>query len=298
MTAIQNENLNALLFLAKINKLAVSDVISSDVFDVILKKFNKSHLISQLYFLVKNDLTVKRKALFKKLVRTAILKTSLKISGTGLRGSFTKRKEYTQETIEFDIEETLENIIGKQIITYDDIVGLYRTRMKKRGVLILDTSGSMYGNKILNAALAAAVLAYHMREDIYSIIVFSDVATVIKKINERVPIVKIIDSILDIEPVGYTRIDDALYKAYNELTKVKFSRKWAIIITDGCYNKGEDPSEIAKNFPQLHVIQIPGGQSWCNSICKKLANYGKGKLVSVSSYKEIPRALIKLLRTI
>ncbi|MGQ4915183.1 MAG: vWA domain-containing protein [Candidatus Asgardarchaeia archaeon] len=296
-TAIQNENLGAVLFLAKINKLAVANVLSTYDFEVTLRKFRNSPQIPALYFMIRNELSKSKRNIFRKLVRASVLKTSLKISGRGLRGTSVKRGEYEPGVDEFDIEETLENIIGKDVIERRDIVIFHRTKMKKRGVLILDTSGSMYGPKILNAALAAAVLAYHMRDDTYSIIVFNNVATVLKKINERGNINKIIDSILDTEPVGYTRIDDALNKAYQELKKLKGPRKWAIIITDGCYNKGNDPIPLAAQFPQLHVIQIPGGQKWCTQVCMDMAKRGKGRLVSVSKYNEIPRALLKILRT-
>ena len=224
------------------------------------------------------------------------MSAALKISGQGLRGSKIHLSPFEYQSFEFDVEETLENVIGKDIISNEDIVTIMRERRKKNGVLILDTSGSMYGDKIINAALAAAVLAYHMKKDRYSVVAFNNVATILKHIDEKSDVLKMIDAILETEPSGYTNLSDALHKGLTELRKIKDSRKWAILITDGCYNKGEDPLSLAAKYPKLHIIQIPSEQKWCSRVCRSLATKGKGKLVSVKEYKEIPMALIKLLK--
>ena len=289
--------MEALLFLAKVKKRAVANAVSSKDFEKLMKEYEASPIIPKLYFFLRGELNPTKRKLFRRIVRKAVLKTSLRISGQGIRGSLLKRVEYSPENPEFDIEETLENIIGKDVIDRKDIISVNRQRKKKTGVLILDTSGSMHGEKILNAALAAATLAYHMRRDRYAIIVFNNVANVLKKINEKENIREVIDTILDTEPVGYTRIDDALRKGLKELNKIKDPRRWAIIITDGCYNKGDNPVPIAKKFPKLHVIQLPSNNKWCTEVCKEMANKGNGKLVRISKYSEIPTELLKLLRT-
>jgi len=295
-TAIRYGNLEALLFLARVKRHAVARAASSKDFDKLLKEQMSSPIIPRLYFYLKGEMLPTKRKLFRRIVRSAVLKMSLRISGQGIRGSILRKGEFTPESPEFDIEDTLENIIGKNVIDREDIVTIIRERKRKTGVLILDTSGSMHGDKILNAALAAATLAYHMRHDRYAIIVFNNVATVLKKMDERENIQEVIDTILDTEPVGYTRLDDALEKGLKELNKIKDPRRWAILITDGCYNKGSDPLPIATRYPKLHVIQLPSHNEWCNHVCKKIAKLGKGKLVKISKYSEIPTELLKLLR--
>ena len=296
-TALQSENMEAVLFLAKINSLAVANAISTANLEQLLTKDNRfSALVPKLYFQIRGALSPAKKKLFRRLVRTAVLKTSLKISGQGLRGSKIHLTPFNYQSFELDVEETLENIIGKDEITNEDIVTIVRERRKKNGVLILDTSGSMYGDKIINAALAAAVLAYHMKKDRYSVIAFNNVATILKHIDEKSDVLKMIDAILETEPSGYTNLSDALKKGLTELKKIKDSRKWAILITDGCYNKGENPVALASKYPKLHIIQIPSNQKWCSRVCRELATKGKGRIVSVKEYKEIPLALIKLLK--
>ena len=83
------------------------------------------------------------------------------------------------------------------------------------------------------------------------------------------------------------------------MAKVKASRKnkFGILISDGIYNRGENPIDIAKKYPKLHVIGIPAENDEKRGIqiCKEIANAGRGKFYSVKDYKEIPRTLIKLL---
>ena len=50
-------------------------------------------------------------------------------------------------------------------------------------MLILDTSGSMYGRLLLNAALTSSVLAYNLEKEDYAIVLFNSTAMVLKKIN-------------------------------------------------------------------------------------------------------------------
>ena len=121
----------------------------------------------------------------------------------------------------------------------------------------------------------------------------------LKSFDEDKKLDRILEAILDTEPIGYTRIDNAIKMAAKELRKVRDRNKWAIIITDGCYNLGEDPVPLVSKLPKLHVIQIPNPSgTWCERVCRELAKRGRGKLVKVESYREIPSSLLKILREV
>ncbi|MHA1860364.1 MAG: vWA domain-containing protein [Candidatus Asgardarchaeia archaeon] len=296
--AMGREDFSTILFLARVNKIAVADAISSfPEYEVTFRKNIKSNLIPKLYFELRSNLSESKKKFFLRLVRRNILRKALQIAGMGLRGSKLRHKEMDIGDSEFDLEATIENSIGREYVTRKDIIALERDRKKKNVVLILDTSGSMYGDKIFNAALSAAVLSYHMRNDRYSIIVFNNDAFMLKSFDEDKKLDEILEEILDTEPIGYTRIDNAIRMASKELKKIKERNKWAIIITDGCYNLGEDPIPLVSMLPKLHVIQIPNpSRTWCEEVCRELAKRGGGKLVKVEFYKEIPSSLLKVLR--
>jgi uncharacterized protein with von Willebrand factor type A (vWA) domain len=158
----------------------------------------------------------------------------------------------------------------------------------------------MYGKTLLNAALTTSVLAYNMEKENYSIVLFNSTAMVLKKIENKLKsITTLIDEILDSEAVGFTNIYIGLEKGLKELNKIKENVKeqFGILITDGNYNRGNDPILLAKKFPKLHVIGMPAENDVERGIdtCRQIAKAGRGKFYAVNDYKQIPRALIKIL---
>ncbi|MFX1387730.1 MAG: VWA domain-containing protein, partial [Promethearchaeota archaeon] len=142
-------------------------------------------------------------------------------------------------------------------------------------------------------------LAYNMEKEDFAIVLFNSTAMVMKKINQKKNIISIIDDILDSEAVGFTNIFIGLEKGLKELSKIKENRKsrFGILISDGNYNRGDDPIILAKKYPKLHVIGMPAESDADQGIktCRDIAKAGRGKFYAVNDYKEIPRALIELL---
>ncbi|MHA2364713.1 MAG: vWA domain-containing protein [Candidatus Hodarchaeales archaeon] len=300
-SAINSENLPALMSLAKINKKAVSNSLRLDRLTSLGRIAGKGGVISsRLYFVMRGELDPKRRRVFRRLARTSLLKQSLRIAGEGLRGDINKQARY-QPGMDFDLEKTIEQTMesypdGIPLLGLDDIVGIDRIQRKKSGVLILDTSGSMVGERNINAALTAAIMAYSMRKDEYSVIAFNTKAFMIKKFSVDVKVQDIVDRILDLEAIGHTNIEDGLKLGGKELKKLKTRFKWAILFTDGVYNKGKDPRYLAKEFKKLHIINLPG-KKWGVKVCQDLARLSGGKYVAVNRYQEAPRALMKILRS-
>ncbi len=301
-SAIDHENLPALMSLAKINKYAVSNILNPERLVSLGRVAGSGGMYTpRLFFVMRGILDVKRRKILKRLTRTSILKLSLRVASEGLRGDLPVRGEYQYQT-DFDLEETMEQLLEKYptgipALRRSDIIGIERRERKKNGVLILDASGSMMGERNINAALSAAVMAYSMRQDKFGVIAFNTKAFLIKGIKEDLPIQEIMDKILDLEAVGYTNIEDALKKGALQIKNLKTRFKWAILLTDGAYNKGEDPRYLCKQYEKLHVINLPGGKKWGQRVCKDLARLGGGRYVVVRSYHEVPRALMKILRS-
>ncbi|NHJ25666.1 MAG: VWA domain-containing protein [Candidatus Lokiarchaeota archaeon] len=289
----------------KSNVYAASDALDCDegVRFFAEKAKESSASMAEVYFFIRRPISEKYKSIFRRLARQSILKTSLKITSKGIRGNFKKSVPYYEIGMpEFDLDETIQHNplkIYDKSITYRDIFGIKRQRQKRKIVLILDTSGSMYGRLLLNAALTTSVLAYNMEKEDYAIILFNSTAMTLKKIDQRKSVISIIDEILDSEAVGFTNIQIGLERGLKELSKVKEKtrNKFGILITDGNYNRGDNPLEFAKRFPKLHVIGMPAENDAEGGIdtCREIAKVGKGKFYAVNNYNEIPRALIDLL---
>ena len=303
--AINYKNLEAIMGLLKSNVYAATDALDSDegVKFFTEKAKDSADSMAEVYFFVRRPISEKYKYIFRRLARQSIIKTSLKITSKGIRGNFKRVvPSYHIGEPEFDLDKTLQHNplkVAQKILTYNDIFGIKRQRQKRKVVLILDTSGSMYGKLLLNAALTTSVLAYNMEKEDFAIILFNSTAMILKKIDQKKPVITIIDEILDSEAVGFTNIQIGLEKGLKELNKIKEKtrQKFGILITDGNYNRGKNPLDLAKEFPKLHVIGMPASNDADRGIdtCRDIANAGKGKFFAVKDYKEIPRALIELL---
>ncbi len=291
--------------LLKANVYAATDALNCDegVKFFSEKAKEAGDIMPEIYFFIRRPISEKYKTIFRRLARQSILKLSLKITSRGIRGQFKKTVPLYQIGMpEFSIDETIQHNplkIYNRNLNYQDIYGIERKRQKRKVVLILDTSGSMYGRLLLNAALTTSVLAYNMEKEDFAIVLFNSTAMVMKKINQKKLITSIIDDILDSEAVGFTNICIGLEKGLKELNKIKENRKsrFGILISDGNYNRGDDPIELAKRYPKLHVIGMPAENDADQGIrtCKEIAKAGRGKFYAVNDYKEIPRALIELL---
>ena len=303
--AIQYKNFEAILEMLKSNLYAATDALDTkEGVEFITEKAKESpEVMAELYFFIRRPISEKYKKVFRRLTRQSILKTSLKITSKGIRGTIIKTVPYYKiGEPEFDLDGTIQQNplkIYEKRLSYRDIFGLKRERKKRQAILILDTSGSMYGTTLVNAALTTSVLAYNMEKEKYGVVLFNSDAMILKKIDEKKPITTTIDDILDSEAVGFTNIHIGLEKGLKELDKGKASKKnkFGILITDGIYNRGENPIDMAKKYPKLHVIGIPAenDEERGIKICKEIAQAGRGKFYSVKDYKEIPRTLIKLL---
>ncbi len=303
--AIEHKNVEAIRGLLKSNVYAATDALDCrEGVEFFSEKADESpEIMPEIYFFIRRPISDKYKNIFRRLARQSILKTSLKITSRGIRGYKKKTIPYYHIGMpEFDLDETIQHNplkIMEKTVNYHDIYGIKRQREKRKIALVLDTSGSMYGRLLLNAALTTSVLAYNMEKEDYSIILFNSTAMVLKDIKEEKSITKLIDEILDSEAVGFTNIHIGLEKGLKELNKVKKNHRnqFGILISDGNYNRGDNPVDIARKYPKLHVIGMPPDNDADRGIetCKEIAKAGRGKFYAVEDYKEIPRALIDLL---
>ncbi|MHA2009307.1 MAG: VWA domain-containing protein [Promethearchaeota archaeon] len=291
--------------LLKSNVYAATDILNTEegVEFFSEKAKEAGDFMPEIYFFIRRPISGRYKTIFRRLARQSILKLSLKITSKGIRGQFKKAVPFYKIGMsEFSLDETIQHNplkIYEKSLDYKDIYGVERKRQKRKVVLILDTSGSMYGRLLLNAALTSSVLAYNLEKEDYAIILFNSTAMVLKHINQKRQVIKIIDDILDSEALGFTNIEIGLEKGLYELNKTRENKKdrFGILISDGNFNRGGDPVEIAKKYPKLHVIGMPAENEATQGIktCQEIAKAGRGKFYAVIDYKEIPRALIELL---
>lgn len=307
--SVEENNIDALMSLTQSNVYAATaELQKSEYSHFFSEKYreNKASFIPQLYFMIRSHAPRSFKLMLQRLTRSIILRSSLNISGRGSKGKSRHRIRYYPGVPEFDLDLTLFNYIqnGNRILQYGDIIGYERRQRKRNVVLMLDTSGSMFGKLLLNAAMTTSVLSYAMSKDFTSIVLFNSESFVLKSLRDETELTQLIDQILESEAVGFTNIFGALKKGLGELNKVRGNRrKIGILITDGDFNRGKHPAIIARQYPRLHVINMPPedkveSQKRGQNVCKQIASAGRGYYIPVKQFSEIPRALMNLLAKI
>lgn len=290
-------DLRSLLNLSSYSQILVAESISEGGLPekAILSMERDPETAVRLYRQVRWKLNERSRELFRRLISKVVIK----ISSGDFAGFPTDSKEHSlpySPGMEFDLERTIGRIIerckGVEEVSYDDIVPSTKSRRNRSIVIILDSSGSMTGKKILIATVIAAISSHKLRRGDYCVIGFNSSAFVIKSPGDRKSSMRVIEEILDLVPLGYTNISEGLKKGLelsHRLRNPKF-----LLITDGEYNVGEDPRNLAKGFKGLNVVYTSGRRSRGLSLCRSMAKLGGGNCFIVNDFREIPRVMRKV----
>jgi hypothetical protein len=172
----------------------------------------------------------------------------------------------------------------------DLLVGRHWVREEHALTLLVDRSGSMGGERLVTAALAAAVVACRAPDD-YSVIAFAGDAVVIKSQDVARPTDSVLDDLLSLHGYGTTDLARALRAGSAQLARSRARRKVGILLSDGAATAGADPLRFARDFEILHVIAPPGDAVQAAA----LARAGGGRFAQVVRPSELPEVLLRVL---
>lgn len=248
-------------------------------------------------FEIKDSLSDDKKALLKATLIDLLIQLASQISARGIRPTDKLLVPFRPGLEEMEVEETIEQILGKKTVESQDIIMQDKKPKKRTVVLMLDTSNSMKYEKMLIALLAVGVFAYKLQGENYAIIAFGKSTKIVKPIETEISINILLDRMLELKTGGSTNLRKGLEAGIEELSKNVAHEKLAILATDGWVTEGHDPLEVAEKFPKLHIIQVPFGMGGGDTeMCLELAKRGHGKHVYVEEYECLPRAVIDILK--
>lgn len=250
----------------------------------------------RLYRQIRWRLNERSRELFRRLVSKVVIK----ISSGDIKGLPTDSKDYSlpySPGMEFDLERTIEKIVEgcKKVeeVSYGDIVASTRGKRNKSIMIILDSSGSMTGKKILVAMIIAAIASHKLRGGKYGVVGFNSSAFVIKSPTDNKGSLRVVEEILDLVPLGYTNISEGLKKGLELSYRLRNTE--FLLITDGEYNTGEDPRNVASRFKNLNVIYTSGKMNSKGfTLCRSIAKLGGGNCFVVSDFRGIPSVMRKI----
>lgn len=209
---------------------------------------------------------------------------------------------YYAEQVEIDIEETLENsmvsVVNQQVLP-QDVWMSYAVPKRQSMILTVDTSLSMTGEKLALTAVALAVVLLQFPDDPIGIIAFENEPKVLKYPEEKISVDQLVERFLDVPAHGYTHLEDgmkaALKMSTSGLPGVFKKETSVVLLSDGKYTAGRDPTYLAHRFNHLIVMKM-GKEKASLELCKDLALKGRGVLKEVGELEGLPQAIYSVVK--
>jgi uncharacterized protein with von Willebrand factor type A (vWA) domain len=254
---------------------------------VFFEDVDSLELFSYVFRMLKPDV----RFLARKIASRIIIKVARQISDTGYRSGNIKLKKGFNDANEIEIDPTLDNwLLEPESGILENIVSYVRQREKKAFSVMLDSSYSMRGMKVILAAITAASISQHFKRD-FAVLSFNHKVSVLKAIDENTGPDGVLEKLFALELKGTTDINSVLKAGLEQLKK--FRRKTGLLLTDGAWNRGGDPLNLAARFDKLNVIGFPGSKK---DKIQSLACRGKGNCLIVENVKEIAGAIHRCLQ--
>jgi magnesium chelatase subunit D len=196
---------------------------------------------------------------------------------------------------DLDLERTLERTGGHRPRRREDVV-VRRWGASRRAVcLLVDRSGSMKGDAVSRAALAAAsvVIAGGDRADC-SVLAFSDRPVVLQRQGEHRSAAGLVDDLLTLRGRGTTDLHRALTAAGAQLARAETPDRMAVLMSDCLHTAGADPLQAMRGIDVLHVLGTSSEQESLQA-GRALARRGGGRHLLVSDTTAVSLALTSLL---
>ena len=201
---------------------------------------------------------------------------------------------YRYRSDDIDLDKTIEVLTEKPVPADTDIVVRERMRSRRAAVLIVDVSGSMRGEKVKIAAATVAALSVDLASDQLGVVAFWSDAALLTTLEAPCTPGRLLDQLLRIPARGLTNVHFGLAVARAELNRSAARRRSAILLTDAVHNAGPDPRLLAPGFPELHVLLQTDGEHDA-PLAADLAGLGHGRMVRVSTHRDVAPALNRLL---
>lgn len=158
---------------------------------------------------------------------------------------------------DLDLERSIDALVAAEAggISADmaDLRVRHWTKPTTALALVVDRSGSMGGQRLATAAVAAAACSYRVPTD-WSALVFADRILVLKSQQDAKAAPPVVNSLLRLRGQGTTDLAGALAAAADQLDRSRAKRRVVILLSDCRATTGADPVAAARRLDELAVL--------------------------------------------
>jgi uncharacterized protein with von Willebrand factor type A (vWA) domain len=201
-----------------------------------------------------------------------------------------------------DIDETINNLIagGKnpESMTESDLICKKYKEGRIKVMIVLDSSGSMRGEKITMASLASLILLQLLRQQDLSVVVFSGDTHILKHFDDELTVDALSSQLLEIEAKGGTQFGQTLQYIVREVEKLD-SGQMMLVFLFSDFAFYEKPRELELGLQkivhpefQLHSLSVEYPDE---KMLRLFARYLHLTHTDVKSVHELPQILSNLL---
>ncbi len=236
---------------------------------------------------------VKLRALAQRMAARVVLDLAA-TTGSGVRGVGRMKSLPMSDTGgDLDLEGSMDALVESRASgnppSVDELRMRSWTRPDAAFVLLIDRSGSMTGDRVATAAVAAAAAAQKANTD-YGVIAFNDKVIVIKGIGEARPVDDVVNDVLRLRGFGATDLSLALRSAAVQLARATASRRKVILLSDCRPTEGSEPELAASGLEEVGIL-APADD--CGD-AEELANMIGAKWATLSGPTDVPAAFATL----
>jgi hypothetical protein len=191
---------------------------------------------------------------------------------------------------DLDIEGTLENILENPNSPVTPLI-FERQTSRNPVVIMLDTSLSMNGTKLLYAGLSVAILSRLIPSQDLAVLGFDKEVYPIKNLDEEISSFHLVNRLFQLNPKGGTNLSEALKTGGKMIFQNPKSSK-LILMTDADPSAGGNPIPEAAKLPTLDILLFPDGNEWlAKQLIKESMN---GRIYPLNSFQDVVASLQSL----
>ena len=195
---------------------------------------------------------------------------------------------------DLDLDSSLDALVaaraGHAVVAANDLHVRHWTRPTMALSLLVDRSGSMSGDRLAMAAVAAAACAWRAPAD-WSVIAFADRRLVLKSQDDSRPPSAVVGDLLGLRGRGTTDLDGALRGAARQMERSRAKRRVTILLSDCRATTGVDPDCIAGRLDELCVVAPTDDAADAASFAARVG----ARFTTIGGPSDIPTALRAVL---